>query len=193
MSSPCPDLTAAGCFGPYRVQLRLTLPDDYEEQWVPPPGGGVPIARVSEVQLALNQALSDIAADVLVSVTTQSDEHGTVMRAGLVLISSMSTFRGPANHEGTDPDTEPEPLPPGVQVWTAEVWTYAAEPPTAAPLDYAYIAGLWASHLGGITTASGVDAQVLVEGVWLAANLPAEELDPEYPTSPGHTIEIAAA
>lgn len=192
MSNPCPEIDDPGCFGPFRVQLRLTFPEDYEEQWVPPPGGGLPIARVSEVQVALDQALGDMYDEVTATVTTTGDQ-GTVVRPGLVRVGSTLTFRGFADHEGRDPSVDPEPLPDGVQVWTAEVWVHTVEPPSAAVLDYAYIAGEWADRLEDITTGSGVDALVEVDGVWLAANLPAEQLDPTYPASSDRAVEIAAA
>jgi hypothetical protein len=195
MPTPCPDTADAGCNGPFRVQFRLTFPADYEEQWVPPPGGGIPISRVSEVQVALEQALNDMFVDFTATVSTWDDSRGTELRSGLVKAGATLTYRGTANHEeslAAEAEPEVEALPDGVQVWTAEVWTHSAEPPTAEVLDYAYITGLWASALDTITVGSGVDALVLVEGVWIAATLPAEELDPEYPPA-DRSIEIAAA
>lgn len=201
MPNPCPESSDAGCNGPFRVQFRLTFPADYEEQWVPPPGGGLPIARVSEVQVALDQALADAFDPFLATVSTWNDASGTDVRAGLVQAGSPLTFRGGANHGETfteegdpapAPEVEVEALPDGVQVWTAEVWTHSTEPPTAEVLDYAYMAGLWAARLGTLTVGSGAVAQVEVESVWLALTLPATELGPEYPPA-DRTIEIADA
>jgi hypothetical protein len=148
---------------------------------------------VSEVQVALDQALNDMFIDFTTTVSTWGDSGGTQVRSGLVKAGAAMTFRGTANHEESlASEVEVEALPDGVQVWTAEVWTFSAEPPTADVLDYAYIAGLWAATLDSLTTGSEAVAEVVVESVWIAATLPAEQLDPEYPPE-DRTIEIAAA
>lgn len=193
MPSPCADSSDPGCNGPFRVQFRLTFPDDYEEQWVPPPGGGIPIAKVSEVQVALEQALTDMSVDFTATVTTWDDSQGTVVRSGLVKAGAALAYRGTATHEEAEAaEIAAQVLPDWVQVWTAEVWTNSTEPPTADVLDYAYMAGLWAGQLVDLTVGSGPVAEVAIDGVWIAATSPAQQLDPEYPPA-DRTVEIAAA
>jgi hypothetical protein len=180
--SPSPD--APGTYGPFRLQLRIGTPPDYEEQWLP--GGGLPGSMVSEVQVGIAAALDAQPAAAEVTVTTTNPATGgSSAVTSTVQVGSDQAFRGTPDMAWPPPAEGPD-----VQLWTAQVWCYAENPPSATPLDFAVVAREWASRVATLVTESGAECTLQVVGVWTSSGDTWWPLDAGYPDN-GHTVVVA--
>jgi hypothetical protein len=181
MPNPCPQWTSQS-YGPVRVQLNITAPDGYEEQYVQS-AIGPPYRQTSEILLAIQSAVDLEPPDATVTIVNADDPEPRVQ--------TVSVGGGQYVVAGT-PDRSPLPDPPGyTATWTIELCAYAPNPPTTDIRDYAEIGRLWTTRIHNVHTASGATLAVTATRGWFVGAGLWFPTPAGFPTSIGREISLA--